>query len=73
MYDHRVRVECIALNLTAADVIGTAVLRALESVVKETIAGHAGTDISFGDTDFSQSSDDRSTEARILDFRVRWH
>jgi len=73
LYEHRVRAECIASDLSTADAMGTAVLHALENVIKETIGGHAGTDISFSDIDFTQGSDDRSSEARILDFRVRWH
>lgn len=71
-YEHRVSVECLAVDGSTAVAIGDAVMAALQDVVKATIAGHAGTDVAFADTDVTDYADDRSLARRILHFRVRW-
>ncbi len=67
-----VSVECVALSMTLANAIGEAVKVALQDVTKETIAGHADTDIRKAVSDFADRSDDRLSSRRVLDWYVRW-
>lgn len=71
-YEGRIRIESIAVDQTAAMNLGTAVRTALESIVKQTVAGATDVDVWFDNFDTADRADDRSTFRRIQDFGVRY-
>lgn len=76
----RVSIEAISGNRAQANSLGDLIIDALGDVVKETVFG-AGSpapviavdvDVFEAGADLTDSSDDRSTFRRVIDFSVRW-
>lgn len=79
-YEARVTVEATALTGSLANQIGETVIDAIGSVVKATVYGGGSPTLPIGEdvdvflagSDYSDTSDDRSTFRRQIDFTVRW-
>ncbi|AZO29424.1 DUF3168 domain-containing protein [Mesorhizobium sp. M1B.F.Ca.ET.045.04.1.1] len=71
-YRHRVTVECNAYTADEAMALGDAVMSALQENINATIGSFSGVTTQFADLDRTDTSDDRSTYRRLLDFFIRW-
>lgn len=73
MWAGRVTCECVADTPDGAVNLGQALIENLPtSDSKETFAGRTDVAISEAETDFTDSSSDRSAFRRTVDFRVRY-
>jgi len=71
-FTDRMQVECLARSATDAETLSKLVMRTLNGVIKESIAGCVDVDIWFAGTSFSRYSDDLITFSRVLQFYVQW-
>lgn len=80
-FDTRVSVECTSLSGSLTNRMGEAAIAALGDIVKQNVWSSGGSpstliavdvDIEMAGSDITDTSDDRSTFRRVIDFAVRW-